>query len=209
MIALEDIARRLAEAVPGVCAQVLVNPSPAAQHSLALDATHALDAARWLRDAPELRLDYASNVTGLDWPDRVVKTTAKVKKLVNGQETELEEATEVRYPGCLEVVYHLYSMALKHGPVILRLRTGNRSDDVRLPSLTPVWRGCELQEREVYDLFGVMFDGHPDLRRLLMWEEFEAHPMRKDYVEPDDYEYEPTPHGAVLAKVRAHATPEP
>jgi len=84
------------------------------------------------------------------------------------------------------------------------MRTGNRTDQVRLPSLTPVWRSCEFQEREVYDLFGVIFEGHPDLRRILMWDGFQDYPMRKDYVEPDDYEYEPTPHGIVAEKARRH-----
>ncbi len=68
------------------------------------------------------------------------------------------------------------------------------------PSLTPVWRSAEWQEREIFDLYGIVFEGHPDLRRILMWDEFEDHPMRKDYVEPNDYEYEPTPHDAVLEK---------
>jgi NADH-quinone oxidoreductase subunit C len=77
-----------------------------------------------------------------------------------------------------------------------------------LPSLTPVYRGAEFQEREVYDLFGVVFDGHPDLRRLLLWEGFQDYPMRKDYTEPDDYQYEPTPHGMVLEKARRHYPPE-
>jgi NADH-quinone oxidoreductase subunit C len=91
-------------------------------------------------------------------------------------------------------------MEKKHGPVIIRMRTGNRTDQNHLPSLTPVWRSCELQEREIYDLYGIVFDGHPDLRRILMWEEFEDFPMRKDYVDPDDYEYEPTPHASVLER---------
>jgi NADH-quinone oxidoreductase subunit C len=99
-------------------------------------------------------------------------------------------------------------MALKQGPVILRQRTGDRSSQVHVASLTPVYRGAEFQEREVYDLYGVIFDGHPDLRRLLMWEEFKDHPMRKDYVEPDDYEYEPTPHDEVFEKTRRHYPPE-
>ena len=75
--------------------------------------------------------------------------------------------------------------------------------EVTLPSLTPVWRSAEFQEREIFDLYGIVFEGHPDLRRILMWDEFEDHPMRKDYVEPNDYEYEPTPHDAVLEKVEA------
>jgi NADH-quinone oxidoreductase subunit C len=93
---------------------------------------------------------------------------------------------------------------LRHGPVVLRLRTENRTDRVWVPSLTPVWRSCEFQEREIYDLYGIEFAGHPDLRRLLMWEGFRDHPMRKDYVAPDDYEYEPTPHDTVLARAREH-----
>jgi NADH-quinone oxidoreductase subunit C len=75
---------------------------------------------------------------------------------------------------------------------------------VELPSLTPVWRSAEFQEREVFDLYGVIFTGHPDLRRLLMWDGFKDYPMRRDYVEPDDYEYEPTAHDAVLKRAQAH-----
>jgi len=176
------------------------NGSAANPPSLRVDAEHAVVVARFLHDDPQLRLDYCSNVTGVDWLDAVLKGKRKVKRLVDGVEKEFEETVETPRPGYLEVVYHLYSMALKHGPVILRLRTGNRSDQVHLPSLTPVWRGCEFQEREIFDLYGIVFDGHPDLRRILMWEEFKDHPMRKDYIEPEDYEYEPTPHDAVLAK---------
>jgi NADH:ubiquinone oxidoreductase subunit C len=117
---------------------------------------------------------------------------------------EVEQKTKRIQPGFLEVVYHLYSMTLKQGPVIVRLRTGNRTDQVTLPSFTPVWRSCEFQEREVFDLYGVTFSDHPDLRRILMWDEYKDHPMRKDYVEPDDYEWEPTPHGTVHDKAKQH-----
>ena len=68
--------------------------------------------------------------------------------------------------------------------------------------------GAELQEREAYDLYGIIFDGHPDLRRILMWDGFKDFPMRKDYVEPDDYEYEPTPHDEVLEKTKQHHASE-
>jgi NADH-quinone oxidoreductase subunit C len=137
-----------------------------------------------------------------------VEEKVLVKREYKGQELEVEETVPRSIPGYLEVVYHLYSMALKHGPVILRMRTVNRTDQTHLPSLTPVYRGAEFQEREVYDLFGVVFDGHPDLRRLLLWEGFQDYPMRKDYTEPDDYQYEPTPHGMVLEKARRHYPPE-
>ena len=115
---------------------------------------------------------------------------------------------EKKRQGFLEAVYHLYSMELKHGPLILRMRTGNRTDKAQLPSLTPIWRGAEFQEREIYDLYGIVFDGHPDLRRILMWDGFQDYPMRKDYVEPDDYEYEPTPHDEILEKTQKHYAQE-
>lgn len=147
-------------------------------------------------------------MTGIDWPDRVEKSKTKVKKVVDGVEKEVEETVEKKIPGYLEAVYHLYSMARKHGPVILRQRASNRSDQVQVASLTPVWRGCEFQEREAFDLYGIRFDGHPDQRRILMWDGFKDYPMRKDYVEPDDYEYEPTPHDEVLEKARQYQSSE-
>jgi NADH-quinone oxidoreductase subunit C len=180
------------------------NGGPSEQRSLAVDNAHALAVARFLRDDPTLRLDYASNVTGIDWLDKVIQEKKKVKQVIEGVEREIEETTEHKKAGYLEVVYQLYSMELKHGPLILRLRTVNRSDSARVPSLTPVWRGAEFQEREAYDLYGITFEGHPDLRRILMWDEFTDFPMRKDYVEPDDYEYEPTPHDDVLEKAQRH-----
>ena len=205
---LDQLKARLEAAVPGVQLQILPNDSPANQPSLLVDVAHAVAVARFLREDPLLRLDFASNVTGVDWPDRVEKIKTKVKKLVDGVEKEVEETTEKVIPGFLEAVYHLYSMEKKHGPVVLRQRTGNRTDQVKVASLTPVWRGCEFQEREIFDLYGVIFEGHPDLRRILMWDGFKDHPMRKDYVEPDDYEYEPTPHDEVLERARKHAAPE-
>jgi NADH-quinone oxidoreductase subunit C len=179
---LERIKLDIEAAVPGCRLEIISNDSPSAQHSLLIDSAHALDVAKFLRDNTEHCLDYCSNVTGIDWLD-----------------------TE-QSPGYLEAVYHLYSMEKKHGPVVLRLRTENRADKVHLPSLTPIWRSAEFQEREIFDLYGIIFDGHPDLRRILMWDEFEDHPMRKDYIEPDDYEYEPTAHDDVLAKAKQHLT---
>ena len=204
METVEQLKTRIEAAVPGSSVEIVLNANPAGQHSLLVDNTHALAVARFLREDPALRLDYASNVTGVDWLDQVAHEKRKVKQVIDGIEREIEETTEHKRAGYLEVVYHLYSMELKHGPVILRLRTSNRADQARVPSLTPVWRGAEFQEREAYDLFGISFEGHPDLRRILMWEEFKDFPMRKDYAEPDDYEYEPTPHDDVLEKTKRH-----
>ena len=205
---LEQIKSRIEAAVPGAGLEIIPNASPSEQRSLLAGNAHALAVARFLRDDPQLRLDYCSNVTGVDWLDAEISEKVKVKKVVDGVEKEVEEARRTKRPGYLEVVYHLYSMELKHGPVIIRLRTENRTDKTRLPSLTSVWRGAEFQEREIYDLYGIVFDGHPDLRRILMWDDFQDYPMRKDYVEPDDYEYEPTPHGAVLERARRHGPHE-
>ncbi|MEW6304630.1 MAG: NADH-quinone oxidoreductase subunit C [Verrucomicrobiota bacterium] len=204
MMTLEEIKARVEAAVAGAKVEIVPNDSPSGQRSLLVDREHGVAVAKFLRDDAELQLDYLSNATGVDWPDTVIKTKTKVKKVVDGVEKEVEETVETKRPGYLEAVYHLYSMALKQGPLILRMRTGNRTDQVHLPSLTPLWRGAEFQEREIYDLYGIVFDGHPDLRRILMWDGFKDHPMRKDYVEPDDYEYEPTPHDEVLEKAKRH-----
>jgi NADH-quinone oxidoreductase subunit C len=201
---LELIKARVEAAVPGVRLEVVRNGSPCEQHSLLIDNEHALAVARFLRDDPTLRLDYTSNVTGVDWLDTVVKQTTKSKQVIDGVERDIEQTNERKVPGYLEVVHHLYSMELKHGPVIFRLRSENRGEKNHVPSLTSVWRGAEFQEREAYDLYGIIFDGHPDLRRILMWDEFTDYPMRKDYVEPDDYEYEPTPHDEVLERAKKH-----
>jgi len=204
MDSLESIKSRIEAAVPGAMATVITDSGPAKQDSLLLDNEHARAVARFLREEPQLRFDYASNATGVDWPDRVIKETVKTKQVIEGVERDIQETKETKQPGYLEAVYHLYSMEMKHGPLVIRLRTGNRTDQVHLPSLTPVWRSAEFQEREIYDLFGIVFDGHPDLRRILMWEGFKDHPMRKDYVEPDDYEYEPTAHGQIAEKAARH-----
>ena len=201
---LEKIKADIEAAVPGCVLEMIPNGSPSGQHSLLVSPACAVEVARFLRDSPDLHLNYCSNVSGVDWLDTEISEKVKVKKRADGVEQEVDEIRKRQSPGFLEAVYHLYSMEKKHGPVILRLRTENRTDKVHLPSLTPVWRSAEFQEREIFDLYGIIFDGHPDLRRILMWDEFEDHPMRKDYIEPDDYEYEPTAHDDVLAKAKQH-----
>src|SRR5213592_3760811 len=135
MIPLETVKAQIEQAVPGARIEILRNDSPSAQHSLLLGNEYALAVARFVRDDPALRLDYCSNVTGIDWPDAVIKEKVKVKRIVDGAEKEVEEIIERKRPGYLEAVYHLYSMELKHGPVIIRLRTENRTDNAHLPSL--------------------------------------------------------------------------
>jgi NADH-quinone oxidoreductase subunit C len=209
MESLDEIKARIEGAVPGAKIDIMSNGSPSQQHSVLIDNEHARDVAKFLRDDPELRLDFCSNVTGVDWLDRTVKKTVRVKQVVDSVGKEVDQTTEEKVPGYLEAVYHLYSITHKHGLVIIRMRTADRGDGARLPSLTPIWRSAEFQEREIYDLYGIRFDGHPDLRRILMWDEFEDHPMRKDYVQPDDFEWEPTPHDEVLTRAKQHYTPRP
>jgi NADH-quinone oxidoreductase subunit C len=209
---VEEIKTAIEAAVPGAGVEIVPNPSPSAQHSLRIAPDRAVAVATFLRDDAALALDFLSNVTGVDWPDKEIteklKVTRPVVKTVDGVEQTVDETVEETRkrvePGYLEAVYHLYSMAGKHGPVVIRMRTANRAEKVDLPSLTPVWRSAEFQEREIFDLFGITFTGHPDLRRILMWDGFKDHPMRRDYVEPDDFEYEPTAHDEVLARAQAH-----
>ena len=212
MKTVEEIKAAIEAGVPGAGVEIVPNPSVSGQHSLRLAPSHAVAVAEFLRDDAELALDFLSNATGVDWPDKEitekVKVTRTVTKIVDGVEQQAEETVEETKkrvePGCLEAVYHLFSMSKGHGPVVIRMKTGNRTDQVELPPLTPVWRAAEFQEREIFDLFGIVFKGHPDLRRILMWDEFKDHPMRRDYVEPDDFEYEPTAHDEVLARAQAH-----
>ncbi len=82
----------------------------------------------------------------------------------------------------LEVVYHTYSIDKGGGPVVFKVQVDR--DDPVVPSLVPVWPGADFQEREAFDLVGIQFDGHPDLRRILTWDGFHGHPLRKDWQEP-------------------------
>src|SRR6266567_5061888 len=115
MESLEQIKARAEAAVPGAKIDIVPNPGPSQQSSLLLDHEHAPAIAKFLRDDPTLRLDFCSNVTGVDWLDRTVKKTVKVKKTIDGEEKEVNETTEEKIPGYLEAVYHLYSMTQKHG----------------------------------------------------------------------------------------------
>lgn len=198
---MKDVLDAIRAALPTAVVELVNNPSPCAQHSLLVERKDARAVAGFLHDT--LRYDFCSNVSGVDWPPRKIKDTIVHKETVEGVEKEIKDTVERIVPGFLEVVYHLYSISKKSGPLTMRLRTGDREGDVSVPSLTPVWKSADFQEREVFDLFGIRFDGHPDLRRILMWDEFADFPMRKDYKAPDDYEYEPTPHDEIIKHVKA------
>jgi NADH/F420H2 dehydrogenase subunit C len=105
----------------------------------------------------------------------------------------LSMVTSVDYPDRFEVVYYLYSTVHQGGPVVLKAHA-DKADPV-VPSLVPVYAGADLQEREVYDMMGIRFAGHPDLKRILMWEGYAGWPLRKDFQEAY-YEDDQKPFGS-------------
>ena len=98
----------------------------------------------------------------------------------------LSNESGVDYPARneIEVVYHLFSYPLRHTCV---LKVSVPRDNPAMPTVGPVWRTAIWQEREIFDLLGVVFEGHPDLRRILLPEDWVGHPLRKDFVEPTEY----------------------
>ena len=121
------------------------------------DATAVVERARvaevlrFLRDDPELAFEMLSDVCAVDYLPRTPR---------------------------FEVVYHLYSVAKNHR---LRVKARVPEDAPVVPSVTPLYPSANWMEREVWDLYGIRFEGHPDLRRILLYDEFEGHPLRKDY----------------------------
>ena len=121
------------------------------QPTLVVPRDQLASVCRALRDEPSLRFDVLADVTAVDWWPR-----------------------EPRF----EVVYHLLSTANR---ARVRLEVALDGSDAHVPTLRETWASADWLEREVWDLFGVVFDGHGDLRRLLMPEDWEGHPLRKDY----------------------------
>ena len=122
------------------------------QVSVSVRKDRIMEICRFLHDEPDLYLDYLIDLCGVDYLGK----------------------KENRF----EVVYHLYSIRHRHA---LRLKAEVPENDARIDSVTPVWVGVNWHERECYDLFGIVFAGHPDLRRVLLPEDWEGYPLRKDY----------------------------
>lgn len=125
-------------------------------HTVVVARGTLVDLLRYCRDEPALAFDMLTDLTAVDY---------------------------LKYPGRedgsrFEVVYHLYSLGHNHR---LRVKVRVEEDDAVVPTAVPLWPIADWLEREVWDMFGVRFEGHPDLRRLLMYEEFVGHPLRKDY----------------------------
>jgi len=95
-----------------------------------------------------------------------------------------QSGVDYKAKGVIEVVYHLFSFRHRHWIV---LKVDVPRDQAVMPTVESVWKAANWQEREIYDLLGVTFDGHSDLRRLLMPEDWLGYPLRKDFVEPEEY----------------------
>jgi len=116
-----------------------------------VDKDRLVEVMRFLRDDPELRFDMLTDVTCVDYLGETPR---------------------------FEMVYHLYSVAKNHR---LRIKARVAEQPCEIDTLCPLWASANWMEREVWDMYGVRFTGHPDLRRLLLYEEFQGHPLRKDY----------------------------
>ncbi len=122
------------------------------QVSVVVNKKRIVDICRWLHDEPSLKMNLLRDLTAVDYLGR----------------------KDIRF----EVVYHLYSIEHRH---LIRLKAPVSEADCSIDSIVPVHIGANWHEREVYDLFGITFNNHPDLRRILMPEDWEGYPLRKDY----------------------------
>ena len=111
---------------------------------------------------------------------RVAEVAGFLKSDENLDFNFLNSISAVDYIDHFQIVYHLTSLNKQH-TAIVKTRLNGR-DDLSLPSVYHLWRGADFQEREIWDLMGIRFEGHPNLKRIMLWEGFEGHPLRKDYL---------------------------
>jgi NADH-quinone oxidoreductase subunit C len=129
---------------------------------------------------PGIRLEVVARSVYIEPADLVAVGTA-LRDDIELRMQYLVGMTAVDYLTHFETVYHVQSLAKNH-LAVLKVRIEDR-ENPEIPSITPVWYGAHLQEREVYDLFGIRFSGHPDLRRIFLWEGFAGYPLRKDFLQ--------------------------
>ncbi|HEX3774372.1 MAG TPA: NADH-quinone oxidoreductase subunit C [Polyangiaceae bacterium] len=135
-------------------AAVLETHSLYGDETVVVEATAWKEVARFLKESPQAAMDMLTDLTAVDFPER-----------------------EPRF----EVVAHFYSLARGHR-LRLKTRTGDsEGDEAEVDTLTDLWASANWLEREAFDMFGVIFKGHPDLRRILLYPEFEGYALRKDY----------------------------
>ena len=164
-------------------ATTAVHADPVAQATAALKERY-----------PDVSDDPRQNFTGLMVPaEQLLAVARTVREELGFNYLSSVTGVDLIDDNKMEVVYHTYSIDQQGGALVLKVQVDR--DDPVVPSLTPQWPGADFQEREIWDLFGIRFDGHPDLRRILMWEGFEGHPMRKDWREAF-YEEEHKPFGS-------------
>ncbi len=138
-----------------------------------------LEVLRALKESDGLQFNFLVDIVGVDNSALYEKKKARKKKPKGeGEATEKEPVEEGPPPPRFEVIYLLLALSANER---LRVKIRVPEDDSRVDSITVLWRGADWAEREIYDMFGISFKGHPNLKRLLMWEGFPAHPLRKDY----------------------------
>jgi NADH-quinone oxidoreductase subunit C len=155
-----------------------------------------VEACRILRDDPGLAFDLLLDVTAVDYMGQPDDFEAKEEILDQNRPVMVRKAQRrhrmlVPERGPLPrfaVVYHMISTTHHHR---LRIKCRVPEDDPSIASLTPVWAGANWLERETYDMYGIQFAGHPDLRRIYLYEEFAGHPLRKDYGKFDEQPIQP------------------
>lgn len=113
-------------------------------------------------------------------PNSISQTCSFLNRTPGLEFDYIDNLTAVDYLDYFEVVYHLVSLQHNHS-LVLKTRLHDRENPV-VPSVTNIWAGADFQEREVWDLFGIRFEGHPNLKRILLWEGFEGHPLRRDFL---------------------------
>ncbi len=141
---------------------------------IVIEAEGIVEVCAYLRDEPSLAFDYLNTVTAIDY-----------------LHTDEKKAAKADWEPHLQVVYHLFSMKHKHSLVLKVMLPRWADDEVgklpELASVSGVWSTADWHERELYDLFGVQFTGHPNLRRILCPEDWVGYPLRKDYEMPLEY----------------------
>ena len=149
-----------------------------------LDRAGLVEACTFLRDDPRLAMDQLMCLSGLDWDGYDEDGKGKSVAILGYTEEGVPETSDRVAEGDLGVAYHLYSHSQRH-KFTLRVRMPRA--DAAVPTVSGVWSTAAWHEREAWDLVGIRFTGHPDLRRMLLDDEWTGHPLRKDYEMPAEW----------------------
>lgn len=142
------------------------------------------DACAFLRDDPRLEFNQLMCLSGIDWDGYDENGKGKSVAILGYNDDGTPEESDRVAEGEFGVAYHLYSHNQRH-KFTLRVRVAR--DAVAVPTVSGIWSTASWHEREAWDLLGIRFTGHPDLRRMLLPEDWEGHPLRKDYRMPDQW----------------------